>query len=396
MRKRLLTVQGPLQFITGYIAFTSPLPGRGDDGPTEDVLLLYDFLCDPALEDAIAESVRQLSGVQPWSRVVLIRGSEMATLMRARYSTCIRRLHGLLGHERFDEIYLARDHIGHGSPLLMNAYPEAVKRAYGDSFGLVGQHTMVKKPTDGTPILATWARRAKALARHVLVGVPRDIPFDEAVLTLPMDASGRYFATTPLRVPERPHVVACVERLYAAMPALANHCKALCQQGSGLQDHLYLLSNLTASTLASLEQEIALYVEVIESTSPPGSTAFIKPHPRSSHEVLQAVVRQVGARCRVVVLDDVEFGRTPIELWVELVRHCTVVAIFSTSATHLKYLYGKEVVMPLTPQRIERFIPPHWFAFMTKGDRMIRESVENLATWDGRSALWSAPEEEAA
>jgi hypothetical protein len=266
----------------------------------------------------------------------------------------------------------------------MNAYPGAVKRAYGDSFGLVGPRAMMKVFDEGSG----WVRRAKALARRALIGVPREIPFDEAVLTLPMDQSGSHFSTTPLRVPERRHAVSCVERIYAAMPALADHCQSLCGQGSGNGDHLYLLSNFTASSLASKEQELTLYLDVIDATAPPGSTVFLKPHPRSSHDVLRAVIRHVGGQRRVAVLDDSDFGRIPIELWVGLVRHCTVVAMFSTSATNLKYLYGKDVCMPLDARRIRQYFAPSKVGYISGGEKMIRESIANLSTWDGRSVLW--------
>lgn len=388
MKKRLLAVQGPLQFITGYVAFSWDPHTEDAAEPVEDVLLLYDFLAPPEIEQAIADAIVQLTHTTKWSRIVLIKGEEMDAWMRQRYARSIESLHERLGCSEFDEICLARDHVGAGSPLLMNAYPGARKRAYGDSFGLVGQQASMKTFEVRSKVGAWWPK-LRSLGRKLLLGAPRHVPFDEAVLTLPIDMSGTYFRTVPLVVPARQHVLDCVERLHESVTELSAYCRELCSQGSGPADRLYLLSNFTASSLSSFDQEVALYVDVITAHSPPGSTVYIKPHPRSSGETLAAVVNRVGPSHRVVVIDDARFGRMPIELWSELVRHCGVVAMFSTSAINMKYLYGKDVVLPLDAERIAKYVAPGKTDYIADGDRLIREAIGNLDTWDGQSVLWT-------
>lgn len=379
MKRRLLTVQGPLQYITGQIAcHWNTAPSQA----VEDTLLLYDFLAEPAIEDQIAEAVLALSRSAPWARIVFIRGAEMDALMRDRYPQSIKRLRALVGIEDFDEIYLARDHVGHGSPLLLNAYVSAKKISYGDSFGLVGQRESLETPL-------SIKSRLRAGLRRMLLGAPEAIPFDAAILSLPIDMSGRYLATIDMSVPSRSHVVAGVERVYDAVPALRTYCRSLCEAGEPGRSYLYLLSNLTASGLSDAQRETALYAEVIRETSPIGSFVYLKPHPRSTFEVLNAVVDQIKVDYRVRVVDDDRFARMPVELWVDLVRHCEVVAMFSTSAINLKYLFDKEVVMPLTEDRISRHIAPTGVAFMTSACLMMREALANLETWDRKSALWS-------
>ena len=381
MKRRLLTVQGPLQYIAGYIAYSWNRPAKPD---VEDILLLYDFLAAPQIEPEIADAVRSLAVSAPWTRIVFIRGEQMDALMRERYANSMAGLRALVGAEHVDEIYLARDHVGNGSPLLLNAYAGARKFSYGDSLGIVGQREAMDRLDRPSAVT-----RVRALARRLLRGAPRPIAFDEAVLSLPIDISGKYLPTVSLAVPARDHVVACLERIYAAVPALGAYCHALCELGPPGRSHLYLLSNLTASGLTDAASEAALYAEVIRETSPVGGTVYLKPHPRSTFDVLETLARELGGDYRVHLVDDARFSRLPVELWTDLIRHCEVVAMFSTSAINLKYLFDKQVVMPLDEARIARFIAPTGREHMATASRMMREALANLESWDGRTALWS-------
>ena len=387
MKKRLLAVQGPLQFIAGYIAFDWRRKTQDSAEESENILLLYDFLAPPDIESDIADSVLQLTKSSNWSKIIFIRSTEMRALMRGKYTNCIKHLHDTLGYSYFDEIFLARDHIGDGSPLLINAYPEATRLAYGDSFGLVGQRAMPERIDWSSPMRSSLSILRRKILR-TLWGGPKVFAFDAAVLTLPLDISGTYLLTTPLVVPPRAHVVECVGRIHDSLETLSAYCESLLENGSGTEDKLYLLSNLGASGLTSTEKEIALYIEIIEQTSRSGSTIFIKHHPRSSHEVLDAVISHLEKSYRIVVLDRDSFSRIPIELWRKLISHCSIVAMFSTSAINLKYLYGTDVVLPLNAERIKTYILPEKISHITTVDQMIRQSIEKLEEWDQESVLW--------
>lgn len=384
MKRRLLTVQGPLQYIAGYIAFRWNNPPLSD---VEDVLLLYDFLSAPQIEDQIAEVVRTISTSSPWARVVFVSGREMRSLMRSRYSHSIRRLRTLIGGDHFDEIYLARDHIGHGSPLLLNAYPTARKLSYGDSFGLVGQ----RESLGALEAPVSIQMQLRFLLRRLLLGGPRHIGFDGAVLSLPIDMSGSYLRSVELIVPSKTHVLACMEQVYGTVPDLRSYCQTLCKAGPPDKSQLYLLSNLSGSGLTDERREVELYAEVIRERSPLGGTVYLKPHPRSTFDVLDGLVGRLEHDFQLIVVDDRRFARMPVELWIDLIHHCEVVAMFSTSAINLKYLFSKQVIMPLTEARIVRYLDPAATHHVSSLYRMMRESLVNLDTWDGSSALWSAP-----
>lgn len=115
----------------------------------------------------------QLSAGRSWSRVVYIRQAEMDALARRRHASNVRHLHQLLGSDHFDDIYLARDQIGLGSPILLDAYSDARKHAYGDSLGLVGQsaHSSVFRESAHAP----WIARCRALAKRLLLGAAESL-----------------------------------------------------------------------------------------------------------------------------------------------------------------------------------------------------------------------------
>lgn len=386
-KKRLLAVQGPLQYITGYIAFDwyAQLVYPGED--CECVLLLYDFLSPPEVERSMSESVIELSRTAPWSKVAFINGEQMIAIMRGHYKAAVERLHETLGHSCFDEIFLARDYIGDGSPLLISAFPKATRVTYGDSFGLVGQRDVLAHGARSSWIRAA-ASYLRRMARRALRGGPAQLPFDAGVLILPMDMSGQFFKKLPLVVPPRDHVVRCVETMRASLVELNAYCEDLMAQGCSDGGFLYLLSNLAASGLTCVDDEVALYVEVIEQTAPAGATVYIKHHPRSGGQVLSAVIGRLRQDYTVVVLDDVRFSRVPVELWGALIARCHIVAMFSTSATNLKYLYGKDVLLPLTDDRLRRFFPSEKVPYMAEANRMISETIDRLEHWDQKSVLW--------
>lgn len=386
MKKRLLTVQGPLQFITGYIAFDWYRKMQGDGDDAETVLLLYDFLAAPEIEQQIVSTIMKLSQASRWTRTVFLSSTDMKDIMRGRYSKAVERLRTVLGSSSFDEIFLARNYIGDGSPLLVNAYSSATKLAYGDSFGMVGQPA---RTGSGWASPRELLDNLRSRVRDILVGRPVTPGFDAKILTLPLDMSNTGLPAPPLVVPSRDHAVDCVRTMHAGIEGLRAYGEHLCAKGQGTGDHLYLLSNLSASGLTTREQEIALYIDVIENTIPDDAAIFIKHHPRSRYDVGNAVVQHLERSRRVIVIDDDDLSRVPIELWVEVVEHMTIVPMFSTSAINLKFLYGKDVVLGLTPERIRRYILPGKLAYVAGVDRMIRESIDNLTRWDGRSMLWS-------
>ena len=383
--RRLLAVQGPLQFVAGYTALGWLAADTGADDQL--VLLMYDFLMSPAIEPEFARVIEQLAAVRPWTRIVFIDSARMNGIMGGKYSGAVAALHAVLGSADFDEIYLARDFCGHGSPLIGNAYPAAKKIAYGDSLGLVGDRADFADFDASRPIRSVLSA-CKRAARRFLLGGPSRYHFDAAVLSLPLDLSRGELDAIALIVPPKQHVQRSIRAVAEPLVGLREYSRELLDFAGASSAHLLLLSNLSGSGLMSAENEIALYVHIVTTNTGRGDTVFLKVHPRSSREVIDAVVARLSGAVRIKVIDDPGLARLPVELWSDLLDACSVIAVFSTAALNIKYVYDKDVALPLSDELVERYIFPHKIEYIKTANRMIEESIAALSNWDCRSVLW--------
>ena len=387
MTKTLLAVQGPMQFIAGYIAMSWYQKQSGQPDDEEAILLMYDFLMPPHLEKDFADTILQLSAFRRWGKIVYIDSIQMRTISNARYSRSMAGLKRLIGASTFDEIYLARDYCGFGSPLIINCYAEATKITYGDSLGLVGNE-QVFNPFDWMSPFHSVLSLAKQFTRKILLGGPSKFPFDKAVLTTPMDWSGHYLQNIRLHVPTREHAVETINTIYTNMPHFREYCRQLEHCLIGHPGFVFLLSNLSGSSLMSAKAEIELYTEIIKNTTPAHGVVFIKGHPRNGNYILDEVANRLKGLYSVVIIDNEKFSRIPIELWVDLMQACTIIPIFSTSAINLQYFFGKNVILPLNNSLIDYYFYPNKADYMKKANQLILDCIKKLDRWDGQSILW--------
>ena len=351
-------------------------------------LLMYDFLMPPALEHEMVKVITDIAAVRGWEEIVFLSSASMQDIMRKSYSKSIEHLKNELGADHFDEVYLARDFCGDGSPLIGNAYPLALKLAYGDSMGLIGDRRQFSGLSWKTPLKSTTLLARKAV-RQILFGTHRRFRFDHAVLSLPLDLSHGELQGVPLDVPPKHHVAQHFRAVNNHLESLRVYCAELLEAQAYRHAHLFLFSNLSASNLMSQENEVAMYVDIIRGQVNSGDLVCIKVHPRSSLEVLNAVVSLIKDDYAIKVIDDERFARVPVELWSDLIAACNVVAIFSTSALNIKYIHNKDVVLPLTEAMIQKYVYSNKVSYISEACRMIGESIAALETWDGNSILWS-------
>lgn len=387
IKKRLLAVQGPLQFVAGYIAMDWFGKARATAEGYDNVLLMYDFLMPEELEPEFVAVITRLAQVAGWHAVKFIGAARMRQLMAGSYAGSVAALRAELGVPEFDQIFMARDFCGAGSALIGNAYSSAHKVAYGDSLGLVADRTQFGNHDPKAPLRSVLSA-CKQLARRALFGGPRPFAFDTAVLSLPLDLSHGELAGVALMVPSRQHVRDTVGAIGAVLDELQDYSRSLLAPAGAAVCQLFLLSNLSASGLMSEENEIALYTDIIGSVSGRGDLLFLKVHPRSSRRVLDAVVSRIGVANQVSIIDDAKLARLPVELWSDLIAASNVVAIFSTGALNIKYIHDKDVVLPLTTALIERYVYPDKVAYIAGVHGMIGDAVAALGDWDGQSILW--------
>lgn len=386
MKKRLLAVQGPQQFIAGLIA----MEWYGEQTAPEEhyysVLLMYDFMMPSHLEQDFVNVINALAATSVWQKKVFICGADMGQMMRGPYLGATEKLRNYLGETAFDEVHIGRDFCGDGSPLILNAFPNSTRILYGDAFGLVGNEALSDVFNWRTPFQATLDF-LKLFVKKTVYGTHRKLAFDTAVLTLPLDWSGHYLDKLPLMVPSKDFVTTKVGKIGTSLAALNAYQDVLVANSE--QKYLFLLSNLSASGYMDEDAEIELYCEIIIEIAPSDTCIFLKAHPRAHEKILNAVVARLRNRYEnIKIIDDVKLSMLPVELWVKLLRQSTIVPIFSTSAINLKYLYGQAVVLPLTRARMKKYCYYNKYDSLAKGNQIISESVNNLSSWDNQSVLW--------
>ena len=386
MRKCIVGVQGPLQLIAGLIAMEWYGRVRYGSPNADAILVLFDFGVSRGDELTMFDAIMHIASARNWSKVLFIDSQEMRGVTRHSIRRSIQEMRSRIGCQQCDELYVARDYGHMGNQLLLNAYPEAARIIYGDSLGIVGDEESLETSFGG------WLRapldHLKLALRKLVLGCPSRLSFDAALLVLPQDWTGRYLDRVPLIVPAREHVVEMIQSLSRRFPELHIYCDALFpDQSAGA--YLYLLSNLANSGLASQENEVLLYEEVIRQTAPTGSLVLLKNHPRSSAVIINALSDRLEKDYRVTHLDDPRFNKLPIELWSTLIARCHIIPVFSTSATHISFIYSKKVLVPLDEYKIIRYFYPDKWNFMRKSNSMILETLSALDRWDGTSSLWN-------
>jgi len=387
VRKCLLVVQGPLQIVAGLIALEWYGRVKYGSPKAEIVLLLQDFLVDDEIEKPLEQTIKSLSGVRQWKKVLFIGRHEMSRLLKRRYTNSVRKIRAVIGEDYFDEVYVARSTGGVGNALVLNAYPNATRIIYGDSFGYVGYEEDLSPQTSWS--VKNVRSHLKSFVRQVLFGGPVKLDFNAAVLTLPVDWSGSYLRNIPLLIPEKDHATKILQEYSEQLAGLAEYCNDLLYESS--DPYLFLLSNLSAAGMMSVENEIAFYVESIKQVASSGITILLKPHPRGQAYITTTIVKTLASEYSIRVVDDPRFSRVPIELWRPLINRCRIATVLSSSCTYLKYFYQIEVVVPLDASNIVKYMNPAWIPYVTKVSTVLLESLGRLREWDGRSLLWKGP-----
>jgi len=385
MRKRLLAVQGPIQFIAGYIAMEWYRLVKIGDEETETVLLMYDFLMPQEMELGFVKVIRRLAASFKWHSIVFIGSAEMSNIMKGNYSKAIKKLHIAVGVTAFDEVILGRDYCGDGSPLIINSFPSAARVVYGDSFGIVGNNAVDEAFNWKAP-LRSFASLCKHSILKSINGTHKKFTFDTAVLSLPLDWSGTYLDTIEVLIPSKAFVTDKISLMSASIHELSAYSDTLVD--TGRLNYLFLLSNLSASGILSEKNESELYIEIIRQVTPSGARVLLKPHPRAPKFVLNHVADNVRQQFDTVVIDNEELASYPIELWRKLLSCCEVIPVYSASAYQIKYIYGIEVILALDDSKINRFVFSERRDSISKGNQSIICCVNSIKDWDGMSPLW--------
>jgi len=300
----------------------------------------------------------------------------------------------------FDEVYYAHDMVGRVPELAMNAFPRAERIMYGDTLGSVYDRRYVMALAGGATI--DEARRAArkrprrtlgqlphAVARGVrgiVLGAPRALTANKALLVLPMDQTGNALADIPVSVVPKNVVLEIISECQRVLPEVSGYTAEIVASTPSPR-FLLLLENYADANMTSFENEASMYEAIVRSHVPEGATVLLKTHPLAVAPVGDALCERLASAYSVLVIPR-DLARYPMELWSGLVSSCEVISMLSYCGISLSFLYDKRTIYPMDAEIFEKYFPERSRERMKDTDALYRGQLAGLATWDGKGLLW--------
>ena len=319
---------------------------------------------------------------------LLARGHPLIERLEAFGETELRGMSGAQLKERLgeghEEFYYAHDAVGTICRRLAAAYPSARKVCNGDAFGMVYTAESLPAPSARARLGALARRLAATLAGKAPLAPVRP---DVAALVLPVDVSGNGLRDVSLVCCRKDDFLAAIDFCHANAAELRAHMHDLMKRHQGRHRYLLLTENYAEAGHASLDNEVAMYCEVIRRHCARAGVVLVKTHPLEAAGKDVLIARRLAGEYEVVGVDR-RFARYPIELWREAVLGASVICT-AYPVLSLKYAYGIDVVQPMNDELIDRWLEPAYRQWSRAGLRLYAGPLARLPRWDGQSVLWS-------
>ncbi|ASQ46412.1 polysialyltransferase family glycosyltransferase [Legionella clemsonensis] len=270
---------------------------------------------------------------------------------------------------------------------LMHAFPKATRVCYGDALGLVYSHhhftqLMYRLKQSNKIILTNILARLKR--KFFYPSKKKQLLAHQAILTIPCDPGNDFLTQCELSIISQQELRDCVKNLADALPDFKTHLKELTLQ-SAVPCFLLMPSNFTESKLTTLENEIALYQEILNTHTPKGSQIIIKPHPAHNPIFLQAIIEVLKKNYEIYLVDN-QYHHLPIELAESLIQGCEVLSV-SYSSISIPYIYNKPVKHVLTQEMIDKYFSREKKYWFTESNNLYLRMITALQDWDQKNVL---------
>jgi hypothetical protein len=396
MQNLLIYVISP----THVIASLAAVKALHDNGNISVTMVVYWPGAAEEMIDELGDVVKKLTSEFPYIETV-------STLSHAEFMHLVNPVGPLdstsavkefIGKTDIHEIYYAHDVVGDLYQLLCSTYPDAKRICFGDALGIVYEREVhlsyLRAVNKELAIKQSVLGRIKQVVNQLFGTslVPEQVPLKDykphkAALILPVDQSGNFLKNTPLTVISKNIASVVIGQCSESCRSLNDYLNTTVETYSNKCLYLLLTDNFSEGNFIDFDREIDMYCSTIRAHCEPGSVVFLKSHPGETLTRNQRIVDSMGADYTVVELDK-RFKRYPIELWKELVQQTTVICL-SYPVLSLKYLYDIDVVQPMDHAFIEQWFPEWTWRSYKNSLTLYMAPLKNLATWDGKSVLWS-------
>lgn len=270
---------------------------------------------------------------------------------------------------------------------LMHAFPKATRLCYGDALGLVYSHRHF------TQLMYGIKNNNKILLTNLLARIKRGFLYpskkkqllaNQAILAIPCDPGNDFLTQCKLSIVSQNELRDCVKNLSNCIPDFKTHMEELILQS---QKPCFLLmpSNFTESKLTTIDNEIALYKDILATHISTESRIIIKPHPAHNPILFHKIVQALKENYDIHVIDS-QYYHLPIELAESLIQGCEVLS-FSYSSISIPYIYNKQVKHVLTQEMIENYFSKEKMDWFIKSNNLYLNMISALKNWDHENAL---------
>ncbi len=290
LRKRLITIQGPTQFMN--VVSTLYYEKRELGISAKDTLCVYGLY-----KSDLARICLEFAKVWDWEKVVVFAEDSYHTE---------EEIKGYLG-DNFDEIYLCRNYLHHYDYRIPLTYFSAKNITYGDGFGIVDFIEEVSsRPFDAVKVVIGIEYTARAIRR------------------LP------YQVTPILYLHE---LVSKIQSLPYIADLLTNFSNKMSLQTKNI--YLITLANLTESQHAlHLEDELSFYYSAIERLMPKrfkDALLVIKAHPRETLHQSKLLTEKLAAEGYECMNMTHDIDMLPVEIICSYMPELHIIPLFSSS-----------------------------------------------------------------
>ncbi|KGP63630.1 hypothetical protein EP47_03130 [Legionella norrlandica] len=283
---------------------------------------------------------------------------------------------------QFDELLFSHDiSSDFWNQALMHAFPYAKRICYGDALGLVYTQNYFSR------LMYQIINKDKIILHNILARIKRKLIYpgkknqlqaQEAILAIPCDPGKDFLTQCKLSIVSKKDLKQCVADLANCIPEFKTHLQDLIKNTPSAC-YLLMHSNFTESKLTTIENEIALYKEILLAHAKKNSTIIIKPHPAHNPELFLLIINALKKDYNIHVIDQ-QYYHLPIELAESLVYGCEVLSV-SYSSISLPYLYDKRVKHVLTQELVNKYFSVEKMSWFIESNNLYLSMISALQHW---------------
>lgn len=273
-------------------------------------------------------------------------------------------------------VLYAHDVVGDFNERLSALLPNARWICYGEGMGVVFDKDYVLGLLNGREprrsILDAVLRRPKL--KH------------ETALIIPADQTGYSVDTKRMTVIRADVVLDIISRMRASCPEIAEFESEAIERAAGSPSVLLMTENHAEGGFVGVQEEIELYASLLSERFADGATVIVKSHPAEVFPRARLLAELLKDKFSIVTPPK-SLNRYPVELMPDLASRATCVCM-SYPTVSLKYLYGIEVIQPMTEDVIRKWFPKRVWRSYLDALRLYKEEAAALDEWDGTSLLY--------